>query len=342
MNPVRVLRRAFALRERGVLLQLPPAQTEGARREPPVVAVLPVNSCRGQGCCGSVARRGPRGAERRVRVDLVQRHRRPGVRLGRRVPRGWSWPSTLGASEGPGGDKGAFAALMGGGSVVSWGSPTGGGDSSPVQDRLDGGVQAICATGYAFAALRADGSAVAWGDQRRGGDASQVEAQLAAGVRKLFSSRRAFAALREDGSVVTWGDPQAGGDSSRVRDRLGGGVRTIASTHTAFAALEATSRKSSTRWRVSSRGNSGGSWRRRKTRAPLAWTSSRRRLLACCCWVSRCLPPRRRVRRPLVRHVRRQLLEEVLAALRAALLAAETDISAFENTMEARFKPLTL
>ena len=54
---------------------------------------------------------------------------------------------------------GAFAALLANGSVVTWGDPESGGDSSAVQTRLRK-VQKIHAPkdGGAFAALLADGS----------------------------------------------------------------------------------------------------------------------------------------------------------------------------------------
>ena len=50
----------------------------------------------------------------------------------------------------------AFAARLGGGSVVTWGDADGGGDSSLVQGQLKG-VQHIYSTKYAFAALLGSG-----------------------------------------------------------------------------------------------------------------------------------------------------------------------------------------
>ena len=50
----------------------------------------------------------------------------------------------------------AFAAILADGSVVTWGDPTFGGDSSAVQDQLKT-VQHIQATGCAFAAIRGRG-----------------------------------------------------------------------------------------------------------------------------------------------------------------------------------------
>ena len=64
--------------------------------------------------------------------------------------------------------KGAFAAVKGDGSVVTWGHKDYGGDSDSVQQQLKSGVQHIYATNSAFAALKADGSVVAWGNPREG------------------------------------------------------------------------------------------------------------------------------------------------------------------------------
>ena len=58
---------------------------------------------------------------------------------------------------------GAFAAILGDGSVVTWGDPEYGGDSSRVQDRLKN-VQQVQATDWAFAAILDDGCVVTWGD----------------------------------------------------------------------------------------------------------------------------------------------------------------------------------
>ena len=75
--------------------------------------------------------------------------------------------------------SGAFAAILGDGSVVTWGDPVFGADSSRVQDRLKN-MQRVQATDCAFAAILDDGSAVAWGDcgdASYGGDSSAVQDQ---------------------------------------------------------------------------------------------------------------------------------------------------------------------
>ena len=71
----------------------------------------------------------------------------------------------------------AFAAILADGSVLTWGNPAGGGDSSAVQDQLRS-VEQIQATRFAFAAILADGSVVTWGNSADGGDSSAVQDQL--------------------------------------------------------------------------------------------------------------------------------------------------------------------
>jgi len=72
----------------------------------------------------------------------------------------------------------AFAALMADGSVVTWGFGNAGGDSSGVQEQLQGDVQAVYATEYAFAAAKRNGTVVTWGYANSGGNSSKVREQL--------------------------------------------------------------------------------------------------------------------------------------------------------------------
>ncbi|OLP82183.1 hypothetical protein AK812_SmicGene37179 [Symbiodinium microadriaticum] len=76
-----------------------------------------------------------------------------------------------------GGSVGAFAAILGDGSVITWGDADDGGDSSAVQDQLRD-VQQIQASNGAFAAILGDGSVVTWGDAEFGGHSSAVQDQL--------------------------------------------------------------------------------------------------------------------------------------------------------------------
>ena len=87
--------------------------------------------------------------------------------------------------------KQAFAAILGDGSVVSWGAA--GGNSSAVQDQLKN-VQQIPATDGAFAAILEDGSIVTWGDAGYGGDSSAVQDQLK-NVQQIQATQSAFAAI---------------------------------------------------------------------------------------------------------------------------------------------------
>ena len=141
----------------------------------------------------------------------------------------------------------AFAALRSNGSVVTWGDPTLGGDSSEVASRLSSGIIQVFSTSDAFAALKVDGSVVTWGgyvspnswQNANAGNSTAVAAQLSSGVTQIFSTQTAFAALKSDGSVVTWGMDGGGGNSSAVAGQLGSGVTQIFATGGAFAALKA-------------------------------------------------------------------------------------------------------
>ena len=68
----------------------------------------------------------------------------------------------------------AFAAILGDGSVVTWGGAIEGGASSAVQDQLRE-VQHIQASGQAFAAVLGHRSEVSWGNAIEGGDSSAVQ-----------------------------------------------------------------------------------------------------------------------------------------------------------------------
>lgn len=107
----------------------------------------------------------------------------------------------------------AFVALKNDGSVVSWGDPDYGGDTSGVD--FSAGVQDIFAAGGgAFTAILNDGSVVAWGDTTNWGDVSTVD--LSAGVQEVFTNDWAYAALLNDGTVQTWGHNTFGGNSVGV------------------------------------------------------------------------------------------------------------------------------
>ena len=72
---------------------------------------------------------------------------------------------------------GAFAAILGDGSVITWGRADVGGDSSAVRHQLRD-VQQIQASDHAFAAILGDGSVVTWGSAHYLGDSIAVRHQL--------------------------------------------------------------------------------------------------------------------------------------------------------------------
>ena len=151
----------------------------------------------------------------------------------------------------------AFALLQQNGSVVTWGHPNYGGNSSGVPTgSLDSGVVQIFTTGSAFAALKSDGTVVTWGNADSGGDSSSVSGgTLNSGVKvcRIVGSHKAFAALKEDGSVVSWGSSLHGGNLSVMKwyyrvptweafplhsSLYGSGVAKIVASGSAFAALK--------------------------------------------------------------------------------------------------------
>ena len=101
----------------------------------------------------------------------------------------------------------AFAAIRRDGTVVVWGDPDLGADTSLAKSLAN--VQRIEATAGAFAAIHDDGQVTAWGLKDLGGDASAVQEELLQ-VRSISASGGAFAAIRANGTVVTWGDPATG------------------------------------------------------------------------------------------------------------------------------------
>jgi hypothetical protein len=138
-------------------------------------------------------------------------------------------PSRPGGSKGEYGNTGAFAAIRGDGSVVTWGDTSMGGNVTIPTPSLSGVTQ-IFSNGFAFAALKGDGTVVCWGDPRYGGT---TPAGLG-GVTQIFSTAAAFAALKSDGTAVSWGDYYFGGTAPAGL----GGVTQITSNYSAFTALK--------------------------------------------------------------------------------------------------------
>ena len=133
----------------------------------------------------------------------------------------------------------AYAALLGDGSVVTWGEPKGGGDSEAVKDQLHN-VKEIAYTSGAFAALREDGSVVSWGNVQCGSDSRCVQDQLY-DVRLLKGAGSScFSAIRLDGKLVTWSNPIISMDPSEklegCEDTLKQAEQMFSTTH-GFCAL---------------------------------------------------------------------------------------------------------
>eukprot|EP00439_Symbiodinium_sp_Y106_P051739 s2642_g6.t3 len=128
------------------------------------------------------------------------------------------------------GTGGAFAATKVDGSVVTWGDPKCGGDSSKVKQQLRGVVD-VSHTAAAFAARMADGSVLAWGDPACGGQTTQ---KLRMGARRVFGLYKLFACIREDGTVSMWGDETLCTDGAGLKD-----IVSVAGTAKACAAITA-------------------------------------------------------------------------------------------------------
>ena len=88
--------------------------------------------------------------------------------------------------------------------MVAWGDPSSGGDSSMVQDRLQGIVN-VQGNPSAFAAVTEEGSLVTWGDATLGGDSSVIRSKLQQKVRQVTPSLKGFFAILEDWSLIYWG-----------------------------------------------------------------------------------------------------------------------------------------
>ena len=113
----------------------------------------------------------------------------------------------------------AFAVWCPGGSVVTWGDPCYGGDSSRVQSRLKD-VQSIHGTGGgAFAAILGDRTVVTWGNPECGGDSTGVQDHLIH-VHSIAATDSAFAAIIDGGRVITWGHRFICSHSSKVQHDL--------------------------------------------------------------------------------------------------------------------------
>ena len=122
----------------------------------------------------------------------------------------------------------ASAMLRSDGSVLTWGTPGYGGNSSAVSQELSSGVVSLMSTVFNMVALQEDGSVVFWGDLQSDAATafSAVQPQLH-NVTNITVNQHAFAALRQDGSVVTCCGGVNGGDSSSVAADLSANVTRV-------------------------------------------------------------------------------------------------------------------
>ncbi|MBC3861101.1 hypothetical protein H8K32_03230 [Undibacterium jejuense] len=174
--------------------------------------------------------------------------------------------------------EGAYAALKADGTVVSFGDPDSGGDSSSVKAQLTGVTQVV-GTNYDFLALRKDGTVVGWTGQfgwaiptsnqtlsnvnnltvdgtvgvatTNSGTASAFGytpdvdaadstsvASLLTGVANIYATQTSFAALLSNGNVVSWGDLPRMQASLNTVQSSLTNVKNIVSSEYAFAALK--------------------------------------------------------------------------------------------------------
>ena len=127
----------------------------------------------------------------------------------------------------------AFPAILGDGSVVTWGNAANGGDSNSVQDQLNA-ADLEDARSTSTTALRSTttlrpitSSSRSW---------CSAATRCTRNVQEIQAFASAFAAILADGSVVTWGSAYHGGDSSSVQDQLKD-VQQIQASGLAFAAI---------------------------------------------------------------------------------------------------------
>lgn len=125
-------------------------------------------------------------------------------------------------------NRAAFAVIKNDGSVMAWGDPSLGGDTSAVAGNLASGVVDIYSGNEnSFVALKSDGSVVGWGDPAYGGDTSGIAPAVNTNVVSVISNDYSFAAIKSDGSVFTWGAAASGGNSAGVAASLSSGVSKI-------------------------------------------------------------------------------------------------------------------
>ena len=137
----------------------------------------------------------------------------------------------------------AFAVQCCNGSVLAWGNPLFGGDTTSVKSDLDCSmIEHITTSQYAFAAIvKGRRSIIVWGAVNMFGLAIQlpdhVDRQVKLyGVLRIVSTSAAFVALLGNHTVTAWGDCMCGGDITSVADDLKRSVETVYANYGAFVA----------------------------------------------------------------------------------------------------------
>jgi len=97
----------------------------------------------------------------------------------------------------------AWAAIKKDKTVYTWGRAVYGGDSSDVQEQLQG-VESITASSEAFAAVLETGAVVTWGNNNLGGESDYVQNELY-DIHSIGAGYGEFIALRGDGKAIKWG-----------------------------------------------------------------------------------------------------------------------------------------
>lgn len=137
--------------------------------------------------------------------------------------------------------RSAFALVIDGKQVVTWGNQAAGGNSESVQKFFgDKPIRHIYSNKEAFAAVVGKRKVVTWGCPQSGGDSKRVQRRLSGSpVHQIYATADAFAALLESKRVVVWGNPENGGVMDPKTKKLlrGKDVRRIACTKWAFAAV---------------------------------------------------------------------------------------------------------
>jgi len=127
-------------------------------------------------------------------------------------------------------------------SVIVWGDPNAGGDTTiptDVTSSLTSNVVAVYSNDYSFTALKSDGSIIYWGNLHWQCD-SVIPPPSNDNFVAIYSNQFSFAGLRANGTVAAWGG-NVSANISNIEEQLNTGspVVTIINNGGAFCALKA-------------------------------------------------------------------------------------------------------